>query len=130
MRVRWIGLASAIGVLALPTEIALAQNAMGEPPTYDSGAITGFLENYTQTAGVTVLEITVAADGSIKAASVVQSSGSQKLDDAAIQYTKNVWRWKPPAPEGAATEARVRIKVSWSDKDTTPSAPTVPASKQ
>jgi len=101
----------------LSTEIALAQGTPEQPSTYDSKAVTNFLENYPPRPGVTILEITVATDGRVTAAAVVHSSDSQKLDDAAIQFTKDQWRWKPPASNGAATEVKVRIEVAWRQKE-------------
>lgn len=47
--------------------------------------------------GVTELAVTVDTEGSAKEVSVKKSSGSNRLDQAAIDYVRSHWRWKPPA---------------------------------
>ena len=124
-----------ICAMALSMQIAFAQEAQ-TPAPYDGNAITRLLEigpsapedaTPLQEQTVTLLEITIALDGSVKAASVKHSSGSQQLDDAAIQFVKDHWKWKPPASNGVSAEAKVLARVSWRQKQPNSGAAPVPA---
>ena len=46
--------------------------------------------------GLTVLAVTVGPDGSVEDDTVARSSGWPLLDNAALAYVKQTWRWQPP----------------------------------
>jgi TonB family protein len=50
-------------------------------------------------------------------ATVAKTSGSNRLDTAAIDYVKQRYRWKPATREGKPVSATVQIQVIWSLKD-------------
>lgn len=61
--------------------------------------------------GTVQLNISVAADGSVQDVSVTESSGSQALDDAAIEWIKEHWRYRPATRNGQAVVANTRADV-------------------
>jgi protein TonB len=64
--------------------------------------------------GIVTVKFTVTTDGTVAGATVVKSSGFQRLDDAAIQCTSR-WRYHPAErggqPMAVATEANVRYQL-------------------
>jgi len=66
--------------------------------------------------GTVRLRIEVAEDGTVSDASVVQSSGSSTLDDAAVAWVKDHWRYKPATQEGHAVSASVQAAVVFNIK--------------
>jgi TonB family protein len=58
------------------------------PPEYPAAAVQLRLE------GTTILKLLVGVDGKVKEVSIIQSSGHQVLDDAAIKAVEK-WRGKP-----------------------------------
>jgi protein TonB len=65
--------------------------------------------------GTTTLRISVSASGTITGAIVVSSSGSDDLDQAAIQWVKAHWQYKPAVrneqPTAGTVQAAVRFTV-------------------
>lgn len=57
----------------------------------------------------TLVTFTVADDGTIADASVAQSSGSDPLDETALQIVRNAAPFPPP-PEGAKRDLSITIK--------------------
>lgn len=55
--------------------------------------------------GTVRLRIEVATDGGVSDASVVRSSGSSTLDEAAVSWVKDHWRYKPATQEGHAVSS-------------------------
>lgn len=50
--------------------------------------------------GKVLLRMAITADGSVSDASVVGSSGSSALDQAAVEWVKEHWRYKPATQDG------------------------------
>jgi protein TonB len=67
--------------------------------------------------GTSLLNITIDENGRCTEATVATSSGSNRLDTAAIDYVKQRYRWKPATQGGKPVAIRTQIKVVWSLKD-------------
>jgi protein TonB len=67
--------------------------------------------------GTTTLKVTIGLDGSVSAASIEKSSGSDRLDQAALEYVKARWKWQPPTSEGKPVVATTLVSVVWNLKD-------------
>lgn len=67
--------------------------------------------------GTSLLNITIDENGRCTEATVATTSGSTRLDTAAIDYVKQRYRWKPATQNGKAVAIRTQIKVVWSLKD-------------
>lgn len=67
--------------------------------------------------GTSLLNITIDENGRCTEASVATSSGSNRLDTAAIDYVKLRYRWKPATQGGKPVAVRTQIKIVWSLKD-------------
>jgi protein TonB len=63
--------------------------------------------------GTTTIKVTISVEGNVTAAVLEKSSGSDRLDQAAIEYVKEHWRWKPPTREGKPVEATTLVSVVW-----------------
>jgi protein TonB len=65
--------------------------------------------------GTVTLSLTVSAAGDVTSATVVGSSGNDDLDQAAIQWVKEHWRYKPAIrngkPAAGTVEAAVRFTL-------------------
>lgn len=65
--------------------------------------------------GTVTLSISVSASGEVTSATVVNSSGNQELDQAAIDWVKSHWRYKPAIrngqPASGTTEAAVKFTL-------------------
>jgi protein TonB len=67
--------------------------------------------------GTTLLDITIDENGRASEATVATSSGSNRLDQAAIDFVKQRYRWKPATLNGKPVAVRRQIKVVWDLKD-------------
>ncbi len=63
--------------------------------------------------GTVVLRLVIGADGLVKAASVVRSSGFGGLDQAAQAWVLAHWRYQPALRGGAAVESAVHVAVAF-----------------
>lgn len=61
--------------------------------------------------GSVVVHVTIGRDGRVLAATVAQSSGSPRLDAAAIAQALKAWRFTPALADGEAVEAARDITV-------------------
>jgi len=61
--------------------------------------------------GALSLAILIGIDGRVREAKVVQSSGSAKLDQAAINEAKTRWHLKPATRDGVAFEEWLTLRV-------------------
>lgn len=65
--------------------------------------------------GVVLLNITIGVTGAITAVQVAQSSGFDELDQAAEEWVKTHWRYRPATqgghPVASTTQARVRFNL-------------------
>jgi protein TonB len=64
-----------------------------------------------QEHGTVTLRLAVGADGSVNDAAVVTSSGSDRLDQAAVAWVKSHWRYKPATRDGAAVASTAMAAV-------------------
>ncbi|OJT95265.1 MAG: hypothetical protein BGN82_01440 [Alphaproteobacteria bacterium 65-7] len=67
--------------------------------------------------GTTVLKLLIGTDGRIKDASVQTSSGSERLDQAAVDWVKARYRYRPPTEAGNPVEAQTLLRIVWNLKD-------------
>jgi len=64
--------------------------------------------------GETVLEFIIKEDGSVGSAKVYKSSGSLRLDDAAVSMAVQRWRYAPAlSADGKPLACRWRAEVKW-----------------
>ena len=71
----------------------------------------------TGEGGTTLLEILIGTDGAVVSGKVVQSSGSLRLDEAALEHVKGVWRWKAPVQNCRPMQASTRVSIKWDLRD-------------
>ncbi len=62
--------------------------------------------------GTTTLSFHVMTDGSVSNVSVAKSSGSDRLDNAAVSCAQR-WRYKPATQDGNAMETPWQANVQW-----------------
>ena len=62
--------------------------------------------------GTTTINLVIGIDGVVKDATLKDTSGSDRLDIAAIDFVKKHWRWEP-----AAQEAPTTVQVTWKLED-------------
>ncbi len=62
--------------------------------------------------GITTLSFHVTTDGSVNNVTVAKSSGSQRLDDAAVSCASR-WRYKPATVDGNPVEREWQAAVQW-----------------
>ncbi len=67
--------------------------------------------------GTTLLMVTIDASGNCTGAEVVTSSGSNRLDTAAIDYVKQRYKWKPATQGGKPIASRQQLRIVWSLTD-------------
>jgi protein TonB len=67
--------------------------------------------------GISMLNDTVDETGKCADATVATSSGSARLDQAAIDYCKQRYRWKPATQNGKPVTTRQELRVIWSLTD-------------
>ncbi len=67
--------------------------------------------------GTVTVRVVIGVDGKVKESTLVKSSGSDRLDAAAVEHVKNVWRWQPPTQEGKNVEATTLVSVVFNLKD-------------
>lgn len=61
--------------------------------------------------GETVLQITIAADGTPQEVSLARSSGFERLDSAATDFVKANWRWQPLS--AGCKSISTRLAINW-----------------
>src|SRR5205814_801714 len=54
-------------------------------------------------SGTTLMEVHITTEGNVDDCKIVTSSSSERLDTAACDYVKRVWRWQPPTQQGTPT---------------------------
>lgn len=62
--------------------------------------------------GVTRVGFKVLADGTVDKVAVIQTSGSEKLDEAAVKCVAN-WHYRPAVKDGQIVEKDWKAKVTW-----------------
>jgi protein TonB len=68
-------------------------------------------------SGTTLMEVHITTEGNVDDCKVVKTSGSERLDTAACDHVKRVWRWQPPTNQGAPIAVSTRVSVTWDLKD-------------
>lgn len=63
--------------------------------------------------GTTELAFTVGADGTLSDVKVTKSSGSDRLDDAAVDCVSQ-WHYRPAIKDDQLVDAPMTVKVDWS----------------
>ena len=66
--------------------------------------------------GTTELAFTVSADGTVRDVKVAKSSGSDGLDDAAVDCVTK-WHYRPAIKDGQLIDAPMTVKVAWNLDD-------------
>ncbi|MBV8977213.1 MAG: energy transducer TonB [Alphaproteobacteria bacterium] len=75
-----------------------------------------FLARIFGDEGTTELAFTVMADGTVDAITVAKSSGSDRLDGAAVDCVKT-WHYRPAIKDNQLVDAPMTVKVTWSLDD-------------
>jgi protein TonB len=68
-------------------------------------------------SGTTLMEVHITTEGNVDDCKVITSSSSERLDTAACDHVKRVWRWQPPTNQGAPIAVSTRVSVKWDLKD-------------
>ncbi|HKU64543.1 MAG TPA: energy transducer TonB [Rhizomicrobium sp.] len=68
-------------------------------------------------SGTTLMEVHITTEGNVDDCKILQTSSSDRLDTAACDYVKRVWRWQPPTNQGAPVAVSTRVSVKWDLKD-------------
>jgi len=91
-----------------PTKLEAIERTHSKPP-YPA------ISQRMREQGTTELIVTINAKGDVTAAEVTKSSGSKRLDDAAVDHVKARWKWNPPTQNGQpVAETRTAVRVVWS----------------
>ncbi len=97
--------------LSIPTPAAVVTGAAVDPrhpltqPPYPPAAIRGNEE------GALNLSILVGTDGRVRDVKVAESSGSSRLDQAAMSEAKSHWRLRPAMRNGVPFEQWLTLRV-------------------
>jgi periplasmic protein TonB len=68
-------------------------------------------------SGTSLIEVHITVEGNVDTCKVVQTSSSERLDNAACEWVKAHWRWQPPTQQGTPHDVSTRISVKWDLKD-------------
>ena len=71
-----------------------------------------FLSRVLKQEGTTELSFTVAADGTVSGVKVTKSSGSDRLDDAAMDCVSG-WHYRPAIKDDQLVDAPMMVTVDW-----------------
>lgn len=66
--------------------------------------------------GTTDLSFQVLSDGTLSSLAVAKSSGSDRLDDAAVDCVKH-WHYRPGLKDGQLADMPMTVSVAWNLKD-------------
>ena len=80
----------------------------------------------TNEAGTTLMEVAIGPDGVPTKTSMVSSSGSLRLDAAALDYVKNVWRWNAPVKNCQPLAVVTKVSIKWDLRDAVDTGPRAP----
>jgi protein TonB len=93
-----------------PTELKAIEKTHSLPP-YPA------LSQRMGEQGTTLLKVAIDNTGKVTECTVVTSSGSTRLDSAAVEYVKANWRWQPPTQAGKPVSATTEVSVKWDLKN-------------
>jgi protein TonB len=68
-------------------------------------------------SGTTLMEVHITTEGNVDDCKILNTSSSDRLDQAACDYVKRIWRWQPPTNQGAPIAVSTRVSVKWDLKD-------------
>jgi TonB family protein len=71
----------------------------------------------TAEEGISLLQVSIGPDGVPTDVSVVTSSGSTRLDQAAADHVKSNWRWNAPVVNCQPASAKTRVSIKWDLRD-------------
>jgi protein TonB len=74
------------------------------------------LARRTGKEGSVFLSITVGADGSVQNVSVAKTSGDNELDEAAVTWVREHWKYRPATKDGQPVVAQAEAQVTFSLK--------------
>jgi TonB family protein len=60
--------------------------------------------------GTTTLKVVIGSNGGVMQASIEKSSGSDRLDQAALEHVKATWKWQPPT---SGAQVTTLVNVVW-----------------
>jgi TonB family protein len=63
--------------------------------------------------GNTILKVLIAQDGSVQSDRLVASSGSDRLDQAALDFVRAHWRWEPPTVHCRPSMVSTNVRIGW-----------------
>jgi protein TonB len=63
--------------------------------------------------GTTLMELTISPRGNVSNCQVVESSSSERLDEAGCDFVTRNWRWQPPTSAGKPISAKTRVSIKW-----------------
>ena len=69
--------------------------------------------------GTTQLACDIGVDGKPTACSVAKTSGSPRLDEAAMSYVKDHYTWSPATREGKPVAGKTQLNIVWDLKNAT-----------
>ncbi|MBS0382217.1 MAG: energy transducer TonB [Proteobacteria bacterium] len=61
--------------------------------------------------GTVELKLAIGTDGRVQSADLVKSSGSERLDEAALTWVQSHWRYRPATSEGHPVSSETRVNV-------------------
>ena len=93
-----------------PTELKAIEKTHSLPP-YPA------LSQRMGEQGTTLLKVAIDNTGKVTECTVMSSSGSTRLDAAAVEYVKANWRWQPPTQAGKPVAATTEVSVKWDLKN-------------
>lgn len=67
----------------------------------------------TEEQGTTLLDVAIGVDGAPTDVKVITSSGSLRLDQAAVDHVKANWRWSAPLVNCKPVAASTKVSVNW-----------------
>jgi protein TonB len=88
-----------------PNSIAHADYATNPPPTYPA------IARRREQQGTVTLRVLVRADGSVSRAEIAESSGFDRLDEAALDTVRSRWRFVAARHDGFAVESWVLVPI-------------------
>ncbi|MDE2164148.1 MAG: TonB family protein [Alphaproteobacteria bacterium] len=107
---------------AAPSNTITTQSKVATPPPISSPASIGrphvCMQDYPAISqrlgeeGTTLLAFHITAQGDVTNVTVAKSSGSERLDNAAVNCASN-WRYRPAVEAGHPVEVPWRAEVQW-----------------
>jgi protein TonB len=77
------------------------------PPPYPAAS-----KNLGET-GSSRMRLAISAQGAVAECAIAKSSGSERLDEAACNYVRQNWRWKPATQGGQPVATNTTVTIIW-----------------